>query len=482
MRVLATIVIVAGCGGAAPLSASGDGNVIAGKLDGSADGWTAPHVFMTPGDLEDIVARIDASPTGYSASQFHRLENRVKNLVASSNRWDATYSGCRLDTYLYAFSFAPTPSAYRDMLSSDLGLNSSESPPSGAAVAASELALYAALVKAGTASNDSPALAPQAVALAKEILLAWASTGFLDASGNYLNSADQFCDDIGSITPIAETGVGLHISRGVIYSVHAQDLLQFIGALDETETFVLDAFHAAMYTLIRNAMNYRASVVTVPCDLYGNHVGNQLTGLLATARLLGDQDKLFATLFGSDTGYLTAIPWTTYFDRAIYGRDATPNGCFHNTGTDGATSQPYFQTAAPSAGEIDDRFRNAEPAQGIGYPSLVLERLFMDAELLRIAGFDAYGYAGTQQQTIQMAMDYYACYQANVGSNQTVSAANGAACADLPQYLGKLVNGMDTNTLVGAYRFPEDEAITAAESGAKASAPLDSVLFGRWRD
>jgi hypothetical protein len=39
--------------------------------------------------------------------------------------------------------------------------------------------------------------------------------------------------------------------------------------------------------------------------------------------------------------------------------------------------------------------RNAKAGQGIGYPMFTLERLYAAAELMQIAGFDPYGYRGT---------------------------------------------------------------------------------------
>lgn len=42
-----------------------------------------------------------------------------------------------------------------------------------------------------------------------------------------------------------------------IYSVHAQDLLQSITAFNAAETAELNAFHAAMFDLIREASNFR---------------------------------------------------------------------------------------------------------------------------------------------------------------------------------------------------------------------------------
>jgi len=47
---------------------------------------------------------------------------------------------------------------------------------------------------------------------------------------------------------------GTH-ARGVIYSVHAQDLLQGIGELSRDEQERLDTFHRNMFETIRSIHN-----------------------------------------------------------------------------------------------------------------------------------------------------------------------------------------------------------------------------------
>jgi hypothetical protein len=140
-----------------------------------------------------------------------------------------------------------------------------------------------------------------------------------------------------------------------------------------------------------------------------------------------------------------------------------------------------------AAGEIADRGRNANPLQGIGYPMFTLERLFDAAEVLRAAGFDSYGYRGARRQSIEMALQYYACYAEGAGFYKVVTADNSRACPNAAQYYGKLVNGVDRLVLVGAYRFPQDASITALEAGARSPASsgafaTDAILFGKWRD
>jgi hypothetical protein len=221
-------------------------------------------------------------------------------------------------------------------------------------VVASRLALYAALVKAGAVVPVGAPGVDQAAALAKRILLAWSDRGFKDAHGRYLSMPSQFCDEHGKTGEATETGVGLAIARGVIYSVHAQDLLMYSGAVTQEEAKRLNTFHAAMYDLIRNALNYNfAGHHAWACDHYSNHAANQLAGLLATARLLDDTTRFDAALFGADPSISVTLPWTAYFDRAVYGDADLPNACYANSGSDGATSKPFFQTGTVAAGEID---------------------------------------------------------------------------------------------------------------------------------
>jgi hypothetical protein len=111
----------------------------------------------------------------------------------------------------------------------------------------------------------------------------------------------------------------------------------------------------------------------------------------------------------------------------------------------------------------------------------------MQGELLKIAGFDAYGYRGAHGQSIEMATQYYACYAKTAGFHQVVSAENSRACADFKEYVGRVVNGVDANVLIGAYRFPGNALLTDLDAAAKASASggpfsLEPILFGKWRD
>jgi hypothetical protein len=53
------------------------------------------------------------------------------------------------------------------------------------------------------------------------------------------------------------------------------------------------------------------------------------------------------------------------------------------------------------------------------------------------------------------------------------------------QYDGKLVNDVDRVVIYGAYRFPGDGAISRVDAAAKLASqpfPVDTLVFGRWRD
>ncbi len=446
-----------------------------------------PRVFTTQAELRELASRVNRADS-YSSQRFRALAAEIARDLTAPNDWDATYTGCDLTPYTYAFSYEPQEADTAAKLRSGLQLGPDVTPPSGAAVVAARLALYAALVKAGAIVPAGAPAADPAAALAKRILLAWSDRGFRDPAGRYLSMPSQFCDGQGKTNEATETGVGLAIARGVLYSVHAQDLLLYAGAVAPDEATRLDAFHAAMYDLIRNALNYNfAEHHAWACDHYSNHAANQLAGLLAAARLLDDRTRFDAALSGSAPSIPVTLPWTAYFDRAIYGDDDLPNACYANNGTDGATSRPFFQEPTVAAGEIDDRYRNAYPAQGIGYPMFTLERLLDAAEILRIAGFDPYGYRGRHGQSIERAVGYYACFAKGAGFSKAVTDGNAGACPDAAQYLGKVVNGVDSNVVFGAYRFPANHAIIDVEKAAKISASsgafsLDAIFFGRWSD
>jgi hypothetical protein len=80
--------------------------------------------------------------------------------------------------------------------------------------------------------------------------------------------------------------------------------------------------------------------------------------------------------------------------------------------------------------------------QGIGYPMFTLERSPDSAEILRNVGLDPYGYRGAHKQSIEMALQYYACHARGAGFYKIV-AENSRTCPNAPQYYGKLVSGVD---------------------------------------
>jgi hypothetical protein len=456
---------------------------------GYASSQQHPRVFMTKADVADLAARINVSGS-YSARRFGQLAAQVTRDLASGKDWDAAYSGCNTDTYNYAFSYEPQTVHGDDHVAkvrSDMALASSATPPGGAAVVASRTALYAALVTAGAhAPKDAPAPA-QAAALARRILVAWSAHGFRDQRRRFLNLPSQFCGGEGKFDEAAFTGVGLVVSRGIIYSVQAEDMLLYAGALGEADAKQIDAFHAAMFDLLRNALNYNFQHHAWPCDHYSNHAANQLAGLLALARLQDNRNAFEAVLNGTNRSIDVSLPWVQFFHRAIYGEADTPNECYPNKGPDGLTSRPFFQTRVVAPGEIDDRYRNSDPGQGIGYPMFTLERLYDAAEILRAAGFAPYGYRGSHRQSIEMATQYYSCLAKEAGFGGVLTAGNSRSCPDGAQYDGKIVSGVDRIAVIGALRFPNNGSIGALEAAAKAASSsgpfsLDAILFGKWRD
>jgi hypothetical protein len=461
--------------------------VLSGAYTGSGQ---HPRVFTTQADLNDLVKRIN-SPGSFSTQKFAKLASQVKNDLAAKVDWDATYSGCDLDIYLHAMSIEETRGygsevRSQDQMRSGLKVSPNFSAPAGAAPVASRLSLYAALVKAGAAVPTAAPTATDAAALGKRILLAWANHGLRDAKGNFINSATQFCDGEGHFDRNVQSGVGLQFGRAVVHSVHAQDLLQSLGELNATEIGQLNAFHVAMFDLIRDGANFRFGLPFKPCELYSNHVAGTLTGLLAIARLLDDKGKFNAVLYGVDHSIPVLLPWTKYFNHAIYGESDQPIECYANTGPDSLSSHPAFQTSVVAPGEIEDRYRNANPLQGIGYPMGTLEHLFSAAEIMRNAGIDAYGYRGAHKQSIEMATRYYACFSKYAGFYKTVTSDNSRACPNYQQYVGKTVNDVEHNLLIGADRFGGDAAITEQEQSAEqtfasSESRPDAVFMGHWR-
>jgi hypothetical protein len=453
-----------------------------------------PRVFTTPDELSSLVTRIN-TPGSFSAQSFAGLSRQIKSDLAANVDWDAAYSGCDLDVYLHAFSYEPV-TGYADeirtagQLDSAMNVRQGMSPPAGAAIVASRLALYAVLVKAGAHTATGAPAAGEAAALGKRILLAWATHGFRDQNGRFLNKAEQFCDGQQRFSRYEENGVGLQVGRGIVYSVHAQDLLESIAAFNSAQTSQLNVFYAAMFDLIREASNFRAALPEMSgredvCERYSNHEGAHVMGLLSIARLFDDGRRFNAVLYGSDRSIPLTISWTEWFNHAVYGENDRPAACGKNKGPDRLSSPGSFQTQVVAPGEILDRYRNGNPSQAFGYSLGVLGGLYNMAELMENAGYDSFKYRGTHHQSIEMATQYYACYGKNAGFKKTVTADNARACPDYQQYIGQIVNGLEVDIVMGAYRFPGNAAITEVQAPAKAAAGrdlLDAIRFGRWQD
>jgi hypothetical protein len=443
-----------------------------------------PGVFATEAELKDLAARINR-PASYSTQRFAQLAAKIKSDLASAIDWDATYSGCDIDIYLRAFTSEPRggyPSEVRseEQLRAAMHVTHGAEAPAGVAVVAARLALYAALVKAGAAAPAGGPSPDRAAALAKRILLTWSAHGLQD-QGNHFLKASQFCDGSGKAANPA-----LHLSRGVVYSVHAQDLLMYLGALEADEAKLVNTFHSAMYDLLREASNSVMGGSHPACEQYANGQASGLESLLAIARILDDGRRFNAALSGIDPSIPVLLPWSVFFNRAIYGESDSPMECYPNSGADGLTSHPSYITATVAAGEIQDRYRNLGNLQGIGYPMGTLKGLINAAEILRVSGFDAYGYRGIRRQSIEMAIAYYSCYARAAGFYKSVTADNSRACVNASQYYGKLVNDVEKSILFGAYRFPQNSAFSDLEAAAKSAAAAvgdtDAILFGKWRD
>jgi hypothetical protein len=466
---------------------------LAGAYKSSAQ---RPRVFTTPDEINDMVRRINTAGS-FSAQNFAKLTGRIKEDLSANVDWDAAYSGCDLDIYLHSFSYEP-PGGYAGEirnaaeLSAAMHVKPGLAPPNGAAIVAARLALYAVLVKAGANSAPGSPTSGEAAALAKRILLAWSSHGFRETGGSIVQSPTNFCEADGTVTHGTEAAAGLQIARGIIYSVQSQDLLESdsIAAFNASQRNELNTFHNSIFNLIRGASNFRAGMQEMngpdsECERYSNHVAAHLIGLLAIARLLDDSHKFNAVLYGNDRSIPVAIPWTAYFNHAVYGEHDRPIACHKNKGPDALTSHPFFQTNVVAPGEILDRYRDLNTGQMFGYTMMVLGDLYDMAEIMRNSGFDAYAYRGAHQQSIEMSTQYYACYGKGAGFGKVVTPENSRSCPDYQQYVGQIVNGLGTVILLGADQFPKNPTITGVDAGAREDARrevLDAIRFGRWRD
>jgi hypothetical protein len=189
-------------------------------LQGSHRGLAVhPRVFTTGAELKDLASRINR-PGSYSMQRFGQLADQIARDLAARNDWDATYAGCNFGAYQYAFSHEPQD-GHEAATHALLKLDAGTIAPAGAAVVASRLALYAALIKLGAAAPAGAPSADQAAGLAKRILLAWADRGFKDANGRF-RAPSETCDDADKIALAHAAGIPLVLGRGVVYSVHAR--------------------------------------------------------------------------------------------------------------------------------------------------------------------------------------------------------------------------------------------------------------------
>jgi hypothetical protein len=151
-------------------------------------------------------------------------------------------------------------------------------------------------------------------------------------------------------------------------------------------------------------------------------------------------------------------------------------------------SHPAYSTSIVAAGEINDRYRYSNPAQTIGYPMGSLQGLYLASGAYEDSRtLNAYAYRGAHGQSLQMATDYYACFAKYAGFAKVVTAQNSGKCPDAQQYFATIVNGVEENVLIGAYRFPDDDELIALDAPAKAALAtsafsLGPILFGKWRN
>lgn len=457
-----------------------------------------PRVFNTHAELEDVARRAGRSGS-YTAGRYRALAERVRRDMAAKVDWQSTYAGCDVEIYLRAFSFEQKPAYGNDRSEAELraALNSKPNlaPPHGAAIVADRAALYAALVEAGAPALPGGLSSADAATFAKQIVLAWADRGFRDETGAFRKSDEKYCDlepnGKSHVTQFGTFVPALNISRGVIYSVHAQDLLQSIGALSAAEQQRLEAFHRDLLVTIRSIHNAEYDVNMkwrYSDEIYNNQFVGHLTALLSLSRLLDDQESFNAALNGGSGGEAVKLPWIELFDHIIYGKNDFPLlNITPNTAVDPLQNHSAYSTAMVAPGEINDRFRHANPLQSFGYASGSLEGLYMAAEVLRTAGFDAYIYRASHEQSLEMATRYYACFAKSAGFDQVVTRENSGRCADVRQYLGSIVSGVAPTILIGTYRYPEDSDLAALDAATKAAymkSPfsIEPITFGKWRD
>jgi hypothetical protein len=333
-----------------------------------------PRVFDTHEELQDIARRAN-SPTTFTSRQFSTLADRVRRDIIAKIDWQATYCGCDLEIYLRGFSYEQKPAYGNDRSDDELRTAMQGkpvlAPPHGAAIAAARAALYAALIRAGAVPPKGAPSGADAAAFSKRILLAWADHGFRDEKGTFRRTEESYCDlnpdGKPHVTQFGTFNGALTHSRGVIYSVHAQDLLQGIGELSRDEQERLDAFHRNMFETIRSIHNQEYDINMkwkYSDEVYNNQFVGHLTALLSIARLFDDQEDFDAALNGGEGARAIRLPWIELFDHVIYGENDTPLlNITPNTSVDPLKSHPAYSTSIVATGEINDRYRHSNPAQ-----------------------------------------------------------------------------------------------------------------------
>jgi hypothetical protein len=457
-----------------------------------------PRVFVTQRDLADMAQRAGRAGS-YSRSRYAALADKVRADMTSTVDWNAAYSGCDLEIYLRGFSYEQKPAYGNDRSADDLSramnVQHGSAPPHGAAIVAARAALYASLVKAGAPNLPGAPSATDAAAFAKRILLAWADRGFRDATGAFRGNEEGYCDLKPDGSPVvSQFGKfygALTLTRGVIYSVHAQDLLQGKGALSQDEQTRLDAFHRNMLETIRAIHNKEYEIDKAwkySDEIYNNQFVGHMTAFFALARLFDDEEDFDAALNGGTGDHTVRLPWIALFDGVIYGENDAPYlNITPNSSVDPEKSHPAYSTAIVAPGEVNDRYRHSNPSQPMGYATGSLEGLYMAAEVLRGAGYDPYSYRGTHGQSLDMASRYYGCFAKAAGFDKVVTPASAGDCPDGREYRGAVVNGVAPTILIGTYRYPDDKDLAALDAAAKASFvssvfSFDPIMFGKWRD
>lgn len=149
-------------------------------------------------------------------------------------------------------------------------------------------------------------------------------------------------------------------------------MLQGIGELSRDEQERLDAFHRNIFETIRSIHNQEYDLNMkwrYSDEVYNNQFVGHLTALLSIARLLDDEPDFDAALKGGEGARAINLPWIELFNNVIYGENDTPLlNITPNTSVDPLKNHSAYSTAIVAPGEINDRYRHANPAQTIGYP------------------------------------------------------------------------------------------------------------------